>query len=269
MEGPPRRPFSLPGAGVDVASAKPQAAHGMSEENVGQSRWRLGLTVRAFARRRPRLARPVCTECVPPCRRLLAVKQAPEPRLVGRSDATTRRRPEMRAHTKKKHEMGKRFAIVIGVAAARRDGARGADRDGAAAAQPGRRQVRHEADDHHGAGDAAYATARCGQTAAGSAWRGRRVILFKQQPGADRKLGADRSGSAGWITGRPRADAGACGDSVAKVTLKPAKAGRSRVCQGVAQGGRWVRVPRRPLADLRRDCAGSAIRLPEAAGLRE
>ena len=66
---------------------------------------------------RPRLARPKCTENVPPCRSLLAVKQAPEPRLVGRSDATTRRRPEMRAHTKKKHKMGKRFAIVIGVAA--------------------------------------------------------------------------------------------------------------------------------------------------------
>ena len=49
---------------------------------------------------RPRLARPVCTERVPPCRRLLAVKQAPEPRLVGRSDATTRRRPEMRATRK-------------------------------------------------------------------------------------------------------------------------------------------------------------------------
>ncbi len=64
-----------------------------------------------------RLARPVCTERVPLCRRLLAVNQAPEPRLVGRSDATTRRRPEMRANTKKKHGMGKRFAVVIGVAA--------------------------------------------------------------------------------------------------------------------------------------------------------
>src|SRR3954468_11834828 len=41
-----------------------------------------------------------------------------EPRLIGRSDATTRRRPEMRAHTKGKHKMGKRFAIVIGVAPA-------------------------------------------------------------------------------------------------------------------------------------------------------
>src|SRR5262245_21415105 len=33
------------------------------------------------------------------------------------ADATTRRRPEMRAQTRKKHEMGKRFAVVIGVAA--------------------------------------------------------------------------------------------------------------------------------------------------------
>jgi hypothetical protein len=31
---------------------------------------------------------------VPPCRSLLAVKQAPEPRLVGRSDATTQGGPE-------------------------------------------------------------------------------------------------------------------------------------------------------------------------------
>jgi hypothetical protein len=36
----------------------------------------------------------------------------------GRPDATTRRRPEMRAKTKGKHEMGKRFAILIGAAAA-------------------------------------------------------------------------------------------------------------------------------------------------------
>src|SRR3954452_10605208 len=41
-----------------------------------------------------------------------------EPRLVGRADATTRRRPEMRAETKGKHEIRKRFAVVIGVAAA-------------------------------------------------------------------------------------------------------------------------------------------------------
>ena len=38
--------------------------------------------------------------------------------LVRRSDATTRRRPEMRASTKGKHEIRKRFAVVIGVVAA-------------------------------------------------------------------------------------------------------------------------------------------------------
>jgi len=42
-----------------------------------------GLRVRAFRTPRPRLAPHICTENVPPCRRLLAVKQAPEPRLVG------------------------------------------------------------------------------------------------------------------------------------------------------------------------------------------
>src|SRR5262249_53167491 len=44
-------------------------------------------------------------------------KQAPEPRLVGRPEATTRREAQMRAQTKGKHGMGKRFAILIGVAA--------------------------------------------------------------------------------------------------------------------------------------------------------
>ena len=73
--------------------------------------------VRAPRTPRPRLALPVCTENVPPCRRLLAVKRAPEPRLVGRPGATTRRRPEMRAETKKKHEMGKRFTLLVGLAA--------------------------------------------------------------------------------------------------------------------------------------------------------
>src|SRR5215207_512727 len=89
----------------------------MSQENVVEEIALGGApraVVRALRTPRPCLARPLCTERVPPCRSLLAVKQAPEPRLVGRSDATTPRRPEMRAHTKRKHEIGKRFAILIG-----------------------------------------------------------------------------------------------------------------------------------------------------------
>ena len=65
---------------------------------------------------RSRVDRPMYRECT-------AVSEASgrqtgtEPRLLGRSDATTRRRPQMRAQTKGKHEMRKRFAILIGAAA--------------------------------------------------------------------------------------------------------------------------------------------------------
>jgi hypothetical protein len=62
---------------------------------------------------------------------------------------------------------------------------------------------------------------------------GRRMILFKRQPGADRKLGTARSQF------RPDYGEGSWGAEC--------PAGPSRVCQGEAQGGRWVRVPRRPL----------------------
>ena len=111
-----RAPARCPTAPRKNAGHPPRdTAWAMSEENVGgnRARRRLGLTVRAFARLDHAWPGAKCTESVPPCRRLLAVKQAPEPRLVGRSDATTRRRPEMRASTKGKHEIGKRFAIVM------------------------------------------------------------------------------------------------------------------------------------------------------------
>jgi hypothetical protein len=60
----------------------------------------LGLTVRAFARLDHAWPGP----CVPSVYRRVGDfwrQTAPEPRLVGRLDATTRRRPEMRANTKR------------------------------------------------------------------------------------------------------------------------------------------------------------------------
>jgi len=48
----------------------------------------------------PRPARPFCTEHVPPCRSLLAVnRHRASPQLEARREATTPRRPEMRART--------------------------------------------------------------------------------------------------------------------------------------------------------------------------
>src|SRR3954447_21448163 len=69
----------------------------MSQANVEADRGAARADGSRLRTPRPRLARPLCTENVPPCRRLLAVKQAPEPRLIGGSDARTRRRLEMRA----------------------------------------------------------------------------------------------------------------------------------------------------------------------------
>src|SRR5918994_2506752 len=48
----------------------------------------------------------------------LSNRHRASPHREARPEAKTRRRPEMRAHTKGKYELGKRFAIVIGVAAA-------------------------------------------------------------------------------------------------------------------------------------------------------
>ena len=94
----------------------------------------------------------------------------------------------MRADTEGKHEMGKRFAILIGVAAA---GVMALGAQTGAAAPDvvkydTRLTITKDRSDHvlGQAGDFR------GQA---SAWTGRQVILFKQRPGADRKLGAARS----------------------------------------------------------------------------
>ena len=123
MEGPPRRPFSLPGAGSDDRPRSRRAV-GVAQElslwtRSGSSRfaWKAQLSweiLRGRCRRRTsrqsrsaaprapnaRLARPAYTERLPPCWRLLAVnRHRPSPHRKARSEATTPRRPEMRAHT--------------------------------------------------------------------------------------------------------------------------------------------------------------------------
>ena len=145
-----------------------------------------------LGRPRPRLARPFYTERVPPCRSLLAVKQAPEPRLVGRSDATTRRRPEMRAETKKKQKMGRRFAILIGLAAV---GVMALGAQTAFAAPTYNTRLTISEGRAHSIGGGVYSGGgrRC--------QLGRRVTLFKQEPGADRKIIDVRSGGGGPKTG--------------------------------------------------------------------
>ena len=92
----------------------------------------------------------------------------------------------MRANTKKKHEIGKRFAIVIGVAAA------GVMALGAQTAAPAQAVVKYDTKvtlrlhDHD---RFIYWVESNGSTCE----RGRRVTLSRQEPGADRKLGTARS----------------------------------------------------------------------------
>ena len=114
----------------------------------------------------------------------------------------------MRANTKKKHEMGRRFAIVIGVAAA---GVMALGAQTGAAASEGvvsyKTRVtafklsKVDGGDWHG-----YVTSYREPNARSHAENlvkkcvvGRKVILFKKRPGPDRKLGATRSTlSQGW-----------------------------------------------------------------------
>jgi RTX calcium-binding nonapeptide repeat (4 copies) len=93
----------------------------------------------------------------------------------------------MRANTKK-HGMGKRFAIVIGVAAV------GVMALGAQTAAPAQAIVKYDTKltITHEAGDPAGWHGRV-LTDRKECMGGRRVVLFKREPGADRKLGTDRS----------------------------------------------------------------------------
>jgi hypothetical protein len=95
----------------------------------------------------------------------------------------------MKAQTKGKHEMGKRFAVVIGVAAV---GVMALGAQTASAATYNTKLT-------------IFADRCCGfhgQVNSGGGKKceiGRRVTLFKQKPGADRKLDAVRSGRPnGW-----------------------------------------------------------------------
>jgi hypothetical protein len=94
----------------------------------------------------------------------------------------------MRAHTKKKHGMGKRFAVVIGVAAV---GVMALGAQTGAAASEGvvsygtKVTILKDQRILHGRV----------RSEGGSKCRvGREVILFAKRPGPDRRLGADRSG---------------------------------------------------------------------------
>jgi hypothetical protein len=106
----------------------------------------------------------------------------------------------MRANTKKEHRMGRRFAIVIGVAAA---GLMALGAQTAAAATYNTRLTINgpERGLIHGAVDAG-GKKPCEDR--------RLVTLFKQRPGADRKLGADRSDprGSGWGVRVPQAKHG-------------------------------------------------------------
>ena len=122
----------------------------------------------------------------------------------------------MRAYTKKKHEMGRRFAIVIGVAAA---GVMALGAQTGAAASEGATEYNTRLTITEARGRLIY-----GLVYSGGGRRcdlGRRVTLFKQQPGADRKIVAVRSGGGGPKTGPP---AGTWGMGVPQGSL-PVKAG--------------------------------------------
>ena len=101
----------------------------------------------------------------------------------------------MRAETKGKHGMGKRFALVIGVAAvgvmalgAQTVMAQTAAEASDVVSYDTRLRITHERDSHgralwHGGLRSSRQGCRVG----------REVILFRKRPGPDRKLGADRT----------------------------------------------------------------------------
>ena len=124
----------------------------------------------------------------------------------------------MRANTKKKHNMGKRFAIVIGVAAV---GVMALGAQTGTAAEGvveynTRLTIYHDQSFLHGV--VRSEVRRCTE--------GREVIVFRKRPGPDRKLGATRSGpqqapSHNWYIGvKALVGKGKLGRVYAKVTPK-------------------------------------------------
>jgi hypothetical protein len=127
----------------------------------------------------------------------------------------------MRANTKKKHGMGKRFAIVIGVAAA------GVMALGAQTALAATYNTKLTITQDQGAPGHTFihgfvvSRKKCEV--------GRRVTLFKQRPGADRLIGTVRSRSqSDWTMGFPQAKV--VGEHV-YATVSP-KVGDGFVCSG-------------------------------------
>ena len=106
----------------------------------------------------------------------------------------------MRAKTKGKNGMGKRFAVVIGVAAA---GVMALGAQTGTAASEGVVRYKTKLTIYKDGGG----VARPGEVRVRECWEGREVIVFKKRPGADRKLGdaeAVPRGShttGGWVKG--------------------------------------------------------------------
>jgi hypothetical protein len=123
----------------------------------------------------------------------------------------------MRANTKKKHVMGRRFAIVVGVAAVGVLALGAQTVMAQTAAQP---PAVVEYDTKLTILDSPCCTKPTTRTKPTIHWYGfvesdrtecmdgRRVIMFKQRPGADRKLGVGRSKSVkdGFPYGQPAGD---------------------------------------------------------------
>ena len=149
----------------------------------------------------------------------------------------------MRANTKKKHKMGRRFAILIGVAAA---GVMALGAQTGTAASEGvveyKTTLTIYKDGAELHGEVKSGVREC--------WEGREVIVFKKRPGADRKLGATRSGpqakSHNWRFWVKVANKEANekvlrdGDVYAKVTPK---VGDGFVCRADTSGMLWKTYP--------------------------
>ena len=147
----------------------------------------------------------------------------------------------MRANTKKKHKMGKRFTLLIGLAAA---GVMALGAQTGTAASEGvvgyKTTLTIFQDGAQLHGEVKSGVREC--------WQGREVIVFRKRPGPDRKLGATRSGpqarSHNWRVhvkvGKEKPRTPPLGDAYAKVTPK---LGDGFVCRADTSGMLWKTYP--------------------------
>ena len=149
----------------------------------------------------------------------------------------------MRARTKKKHKMGKRFAILIGMAAT---GVMALGAQTGAAASEGvvsygtKLTIYKDGAQLHG-------QVRSGVR---ECWEGREVIVFKKRPGPDRKLGATRSGPQAkshnwrfWVKGANKeANEKVLRDLDVYAQVTP-KVGDGFVCRADTSGMLWKTYP--------------------------